>query len=69
LQTAAYLAHPERFVRKPPELPKLPASSWINPHEQKDTAAEPPSPAQDLQPPALTDAQTVYDQAITRFLV
>src|SRR6476661_6776049 len=28
---AAYLAHPERFVRKPPTPPKLPATSWINP--------------------------------------
>ena len=28
---AAYLAHPERFVRKPPAPPKLPGTSWINP--------------------------------------
>ena len=28
---AAYAAHPERFVRKPPEPPKLPTASWINP--------------------------------------
>jgi putative transposase len=27
---SAYAAHPERFVRKPPEPPKLPADSWIN---------------------------------------
>jgi putative transposase len=27
---AAYAEHPERFVRKPPEPPQLPASSWIN---------------------------------------
>lgn len=27
---AAYGAHPERFVRKPPEAPKLPAAAWIN---------------------------------------
>jgi putative transposase len=26
----AYQQHPERFVRKPPEPPKLPSSSWIN---------------------------------------
>ena len=26
----AYAAHPERFVRKPPEPPKLPEASWIN---------------------------------------
>jgi putative transposase len=27
---AAYDAHPERFVRKPPEPPKIPETSWIN---------------------------------------
>jgi putative transposase len=26
----AYTAHPERFVRKPPEPPKLPEAAWIN---------------------------------------
>jgi putative transposase len=29
--TTAYTAHPERFVRKPPEPPALPTGSWINP--------------------------------------
>jgi putative transposase len=29
--TAAYLAHPERFVRHPPRPPQLPAEVWINP--------------------------------------
>jgi putative transposase len=28
---AAYLAHPERFVRKPPTAPKPPTAVWINP--------------------------------------
>ncbi len=28
---AAYAAHPERFVRRPPEPPPLPAAVWINP--------------------------------------
>jgi putative transposase len=28
--TAAYAAHPERFVRKAPEPPQLPGPSWIN---------------------------------------
>jgi putative transposase len=28
---AAYAAHPERFVRRPPEPPALPAAVWINP--------------------------------------
>ena len=27
---AAYAAHPERFVRKPPQPPALPAPAWIN---------------------------------------
>jgi hypothetical protein len=27
---AAYLLHPERFVRKPPEPPALPTAAWIN---------------------------------------
>jgi putative transposase len=27
---AAYAAHPERFVRKPPTPPQLPAAAWIN---------------------------------------
>jgi putative transposase len=35
----AYSAHPERFVRKPPQPPKLPGTAWINqppPDTQKD---------------------------------
>ena len=31
---AAYAAHPERFVRKPPTLPQLPTTAWINKPEQ-----------------------------------
>jgi putative transposase len=38
--TAAYHAHPERFVRQPPTPPKLPASAWINPPGQKEAAAQ-----------------------------
>ncbi len=29
--TAAYAAHPERFVRRPPRPPALPTAVWINP--------------------------------------
>jgi len=29
--TAAYLAHPERFVGRPPTPPALPPAVWINP--------------------------------------
>jgi putative transposase len=28
--TTAYIAHPERFVRKPPEPPAPPTAAWIN---------------------------------------
>jgi putative transposase len=36
----AYQQHPERFVRKPPTPPKLPGTSWINPPEDKEAAAQ-----------------------------
>jgi putative transposase len=29
--TAAYAAHPERFVRRPPVPPTVPTAAWINP--------------------------------------
>ena len=32
---AAYAAHPERFVRKPPAPPKVPAAVWINKPEER----------------------------------
>jgi putative transposase len=36
----AYAAYPERFVRKPPEPPKLPEAAWINkPPEVQDSAS------------------------------
>jgi putative transposase len=38
--TAAYLAHPERFVRKPPAPPALPGASWINPPQEKEAATQ-----------------------------
>ena len=34
---AAYAAHPERFVRKPPVPPELPTAAWIN--KPKEVAA------------------------------
>ena len=36
----AYAAHPERFVRKPPQPPHLPHAVWINPPTKKLTAQE-----------------------------
>ena len=38
--TDAYAAHPERFVRKPPDPPALPAASWINPPGDTEEAAQ-----------------------------
>ena len=38
--SAAYQAHPERFVRKPPEPPKIPTNSWINPPEEMEAIAQ-----------------------------
>ncbi len=35
--SSAYDLHPERFVRKPPEPPKLPTIAWIN-QPKEDTA-------------------------------
>ncbi len=32
---AAYAAHPERFVRRPPTPPVLPTAVWINPRRQR----------------------------------
>jgi putative transposase len=34
---AAYQAHPERFVSRPPTPPDLPVTSWINPPQEKAT--------------------------------
>ncbi len=39
--TAAYVAHPERFVRKPPTPPAIPQAAWIN---------KPASPADEEDP-------------------
>jgi putative transposase len=38
--TTAYHQHPERFVHKPPAPPALPATSWINPPQEKEAAAQ-----------------------------
>jgi putative transposase len=38
--SAAYAAHPERFVSKPPEPPKIPTNSWINPPEEMEAIAQ-----------------------------
>src|SRR5271165_2733530 len=37
---AAYAAHPERFVRKPPRPPTLPTETWINRPDNTEEAAQ-----------------------------
>jgi putative transposase len=37
---AAYSAHPERFVRKPPQPPKPPTTTWINRPDQPEEQAQ-----------------------------
>ena len=39
---AAYEAHPERFVRRPPSPPALPTAVWINPPEKKTASQDDP---------------------------
>jgi len=39
---AAYVAHPERFVRKPPQPPVLPTAAWINPPREKTILQDAP---------------------------
>ena len=38
--TDAYAAHPERFVRKPPEPPALPTAVWINEPKEDPTTTQ-----------------------------
>ena len=37
---AAYAEHPERFVRKAPEPPKLPTVAWINEPKEDSPSAQ-----------------------------
>ncbi len=39
---AAYRAHPERFVRRPPEPPVVPRQAWINPPVEKTASQDDP---------------------------
>ena len=40
--SAAYAAHPERFVRKPPQPPLLPHAVWINPPKEESASQDRP---------------------------
>jgi len=37
---AAHATHPERFVRKPPQPPQLPTTTWINRPDQPEEEAQ-----------------------------
>jgi len=37
----AYAAHPERFVRKPPQPPALPGPAWINQPQPPEHSDQP----------------------------
>jgi putative transposase len=58
---AAYGAHPERFVRRPPEPPALPEAAWINPPKEKTAPQDAPgstiaTPADPRVPPVFASA-------------
>jgi hypothetical protein len=38
----AYVLHPERFVKRPPSPPELPATAWINPPKEKSAPQNAP---------------------------
>lgn len=38
--SAAYAAHPERFVRTPPQPPRLPHAVWINPPKEESASQD-----------------------------
>ena len=40
---AAYAAHPERFVRHPPQPPQLASAAWINRPEDTSIGKEQPT--------------------------
>jgi hypothetical protein len=58
--TAAYVAHPERFVNGPPRPADLPTAVWINPPVKKPTRDDAPGTTNatpvDLQPPLFSGA-------------
>jgi hypothetical protein len=37
---AAYAAHPERFVRRPPTPPEVPTAVWINPPARQEVPTQ-----------------------------
>jgi putative transposase len=62
--TAAYQAHPERFVRGAPRPPALPPAVWINP---PTTAAAPTPTLSEARPEPLVPAQPAPGSASRGF--
>ncbi len=70
---AAYVAHPERFVKGTPQLADLPQAVWINPPERKTTHQDAPGSTQttvaDLRvDPVCHTYSHVVDSSITSAL-
>jgi putative transposase len=63
--TAAYTAHPERFVHGKPMPPRWPAEVWINPPQNSHSVAEQVGPATSEREPG---TQAVSRGACTRAL-
>ena len=67
---AAYRAHPERFVRRPPQPPALPRQAWINPPVEKPTSQDGPestivTPGNPWDPSSRPDAPGIIAVLIT----
>ena len=59
---AAYLAHPERFVKGPPRRESLPSAVWINPPEKTTPQDAPGSTQANPDDPEVVPNCTTYGQ-------
>jgi hypothetical protein len=57
---AAYLAHPERFVKGQPQRERLPSAVWINPPENTARQDAPGSPQTDPDDPEVVPVCRTY---------
>ena len=67
---AAFRAHPERFVRRPPQPPTLPRQAWINPPVEKSTPQDRPestivTPGNSWDPSSRADTPRIIAAPIT----
>ncbi len=67
---AAYRAHPERFVQRPPQPPALPRQAWINPPVENTTPQDGPestitTPGNPWDPPSGPAAPRMIAATIT----